>query len=347
MTTTYLRDPGSIRILVEFGVRNGLTMQQMLSRSGLRQEQLADPLVEIQADQEIRVIENLHNRLGKHSLLGIQVGWEYRITTYGVWGFTLLSSKDFQEVMELALRFLPLTYAFCPITARPILGQMALLFGDPVVPEPIKPFVIQRDMAAAHRLLRSLQVDEPDIGRFLYTGAKPRLGDGDLPSDWNIAIEYGSPLNAIVFDPAYLKTPLPLANPLTSASCEQLCHALIQKRRIRQGTAAIVKMYLRAFSGQGMLDLPTLASKLHMSERALRRHLQEESTSFSRLLTELRMELADDMLNSGAFSMAQIAEALDYSDQSSFSQAYKRWHGISPSALRGKKIDLTDAPEQG
>ena len=334
MSATYLRDPGSVRILVEFGLRNGLTEQQLLSRSGLRRDQLEDPLVEIQAHQEIRVIESLLNQLGTHPLLGIQVGWEYSITTYGVWGFALLSSKNVQEAMELALRFLPLTYALCPITARPLQGQMALLFGEPVAPEPIRSFIIQRDMAAAHKLIRSLQVDEFDVGRFLYSGPRPGRNDGAVPSDWNITIEYDSALNALVFDPAFLKTPLPLSNPLTSASCEQLCSALIQKRRTRQGVAAIAKTYLRAFSGQGMLDLPTLASKLHMSERALRRHLQNEATSFRELLAELRMELAGDMLNSGAFTMAQIAEALGYSDQSSFSQAYKRWYGLPPSACR-------------
>lgn len=334
MTASYLRDPGSIRLLVEFGLGNGIPEQLLLSRSGLKREQLDDPLVEVESAQELRVIENLLTLTRPYPLLGMRLGWDYSITTYGAWGFALLCSKTAQEALELALRFLPLTYAFCPITARPLQGHMAILFGEPVAPAPTKSFIIQRDMAAASKLLRSLLGEKSREARFLCTQAKPKTNEINLPADWGIEIEFGSSLNALIFDHTHLTTPLPLSNPLTSAACEQLCNALIQKRRTKQGTASIAKMYLRAHSGHGMLDLPRLAGKLHMSERALRRHLQEEGTSFSEILTEIRVELAAGMLSTGTYSMAHIADALGYSDQSSFSQAYKRWHGIPPSASR-------------
>lgn len=336
MTTSYLRDPGSIRLLVEFGLCKGLTEQQLLSRSGLCREQLGDPLVEVESAQELKVIENLVSLLGHEPLLGIRVGWQYSLTVYGQWGFALLCSSTVQQALELALRFLPLTYAFCSITARPLQGKMALLFSEPVVPESIKPFIIQRDMAAAAKLVHSLLGQGQKIERFIYTGEKPKLAALNMPEDWDVEIEFAGPLNALTFDTAHLQTVMPLANPLTAAACEQRCSELIQQRRIKQGSAAIVRMYLRAHSGGGMLDLPTLAGKLHMSERALRRHLQEEGTSFSKILSEIRMDVAADMLNAGTYSMAHIADALGYSDQSSFSQAYKRWHGVAPSTLQNK-----------
>lgn len=326
----YLRDPGSIRLLVEFGLANGLAAPQLLARSGLKEEQLDDPLVEVAPEQELRVIINLVSLLGAQPLPGIRAGWAYGISTYGIWGYALLCGKTIGEAMALALKFLPLTYAFCPISVRPLHGQMAVLFDEPVAPEAIRPFLIQRDMAAASKLIRSLLGEERPLGRFFYTGARP-ASDMDLPADWNIDIEFASPLNALLFDPAYLTLPLPLSNPLTYAHCEQLCSDLLHKRRSRQGTAALVRMHLLA---GGTRDLPELAGRLCMSERSLRRRLQAEGTCFSDILASVRMERAADLLEGGTHSIARIAEALGYSDQSSFSQAYKRWHGIPPSASR-------------
>ena len=70
---SYLRDPGSIRLLVEFGLGNGLAAPQLLARSGLKEEQLDDPLVEVEPEQELRVIMNLVNLLGIPSSLNFAV----------------------------------------------------------------------------------------------------------------------------------------------------------------------------------------------------------------------------------------------------------------------------------
>jgi|SRR5690554_1278246 len=337
MVTSYLRDLGSIRLLVQFGLRHGLTEQQLLSHSGLCREQLGDSLAEIEPTQEIAVIENLVTLLGDEPLLGMRVGWEYSLTVYGQWSFALLCSSTVEEALEQALRFLPLTYAFCSITVRRLNGQMAVLFADPIVPKRIKPFVIQRDMAAAAKLIKTLLGDERKIERFMYAGEKPHAPALSLPKDWDLEMEFGSALNALIFDATYLAAPMPLANPLTAAACERYCSEMIERRSMKQDTAATVRMYLHAYRDDGMLDLPTLAEKLHMSDRALRRHLQEEGSSFREILGEVRRQLAADMLSSGNHSMAHIAATLGYSDQSSFSQAYKRWHGVAPSAVRYKR----------
>lgn len=44
--------------------------------------------------------------------------------------------------------------------------------------------------------------------------------------------------------------------------------------------------------------------------------------------------LARELLKDGKLSLAAIAERLGYADLSSFSQAHKRWHGVSPRARK-------------
>jgi AraC-like DNA-binding protein len=73
-----------------------------------------------------------------------------------------------------------------------------------------------------------------------------------------------------------------------------------------------------------------------MSERTLRRRLAEEGTSLRALVDEVRATLAAEFLRSGSLTVAEIAHRLGYVEQSSFSQAFKRWHGVSPRAYAAR-----------
>lgn len=77
-----------------------------------------------------------------------------------------------------------------------------------------------------------------------------------------------------------------------------------------------------------------MAHLLNMSERTLKRWLQREGTSFSAMQTASRQAKADKLLADGRLTLTEIADALGFSDLSTFSQAYKRWTGHAPSAAR-------------
>lgn len=68
---------------------------------------------------------------------------------------------------------------------------------------------------------------------------------------------------------------------------------------------------------------------MSLSERTLRRRLAAEGTSVRKLIDEVRAALAAEFLISGSLSVAQIAAQVGYLEVSSFSQAFRRWHGVS------------------
>ena len=86
--------------------------------------------------------------------------------------------------------------------------------------------------------------------------------------------------------------------------------------------------------GEPKRDL--VASELCMSERTLRRRLEEEATSFIQLLDDTRRELAEQYLERLHLSLPQAAYLLGFSDQSSFFRACRRWFDRSPGQYRSK-----------
>ena len=90
--------------------------------------------------------------------------------------------------------------------------------------------------------------------------------------------------------------------------------------------------------GQGSVTETTIAQTLHMSTRNLNRKLSAENTSFKAVLLEIRTELASQYINDATLTLTEISYQLGFSEISSFSRAYKRWTGQSPSEARKEHL---------
>jgi len=77
-----------------------------------------------------------------------------------------------------------------------------------------------------------------------------------------------------------------------------------------------------------------IARMLGLSERTLRRHLQAEGASFADVVSAVRQELALHYLADAGLGLMEIALLLGYSEQSSFTAAFKSWTGLPPGEYR-------------
>ncbi|MCP5158415.1 MAG: AraC family transcriptional regulator [Gammaproteobacteria bacterium] len=82
----------------------------------------------------------------------------------------------------------------------------------------------------------------------------------------------------------------------------------------------------------------SLARDLHVSPRTLHRQLQEEGASLQALKDEVRREKAIDLLNRTSRPIKQIALAVGFLNEKSFSRAFKKWTGIPPESFREQRI---------
>ncbi len=88
-------------------------------------------------------------------------------------------------------------------------------------------------------------------------------------------------------------------------------------------------------------ETPTMrrvVSAAGTSGRTLQRQLEAEGTSFSDLLAETRRTEALKRLQTENVTITAIANDLGYYVQATFTRAFRRWAGISPSRFRAGKI---------
>lgn len=91
---------------------------------------------------------------------------------------------------------------------------------------------------------------------------------------------------------------------------------------------------LKARIGEMPLSIGHVAEDLSLSKRTLQRRLQQQSVNFAELRDQVRYHYSIGYLVKNSMSIDSISAALDFSDRTSFTNAFKRWTGMSPSTFR-------------
>ncbi len=315
------RTPASASLLAKLGAEHGVCEEVTLRGTGLRRELLDDPGGELSASQELQLIDNLLGALGDAPGLGLEAGVRYHLTTYGIWGFALISSPTMRSAVKTGLRYLDLTFAFCRIQADSSGDDLRLVLDTPDIPARLRRFVLERDAAPIPIRQVSFAFAAPaNVERYVEVfGVEPIFDAAETVA---------------FVDPALLDRPLPQADAHAAALALAQCHELLARREARTGVAGRVRDQLLS----RLVDPPhesEVAAALHLSDRTLRHQLASEGTSFRQLLAEVRERLAEELLVTGGLPVAEVARRLGYAEVSSFSQAFRRWKGVGPRAYLG------------
>lgn len=100
------------------------------------------------------------------------------------------------------------------------------------------------------------------------------------------------------------------------------------------GISGKVVDVLKKRIGQSSLSIDNIADELNLSKRTLQRRLQQQGISFAELRDRVRFHYSIDLLVKQQISIDRISSTLDFSDRTSFTNAFKRWTGLSPSTFR-------------
>lgn len=321
------RSVAGVALLVRFGAEHGIAADRLLADSGITPADLSDPDAEVAADQELRVIRTL---AGVMPDAGPTLGARYHVTTFGFLGYAFISSPTMLDAVNVALRFLDLSFTFSIPRASLSDGRAHIELDDSALPPPVARFLVERDLAAIHTVIAELLPDDAPLLAVDFRFPEPA---DTLRHErvFGLRPRFGRPRTVATFDAAFLARPLPQADPHTVALCEARCRDLVARRRARVGIAHEVRGLLArpGAIGRGM---DHVAHELAVSTRTLRRRLSDSGTSYQELLDEVREALAEELLAIRALAVEDVALRLGYAEASSFIHAFKRWKGVTPAA---------------
>ncbi|MGH8459455.1 MAG: AraC family transcriptional regulator ligand-binding domain-containing protein, partial [Nevskiales bacterium] len=143
-------------------------------------------------------------------------------------------------------------------------------------------------------------------------------------------VKFDQPFTEIRFPERMLDAPLMGADPSLLALMDQQGGKLLAEFARETNLVNETRAAICGLLKEGEPELASVAARLDMTPRILRRRLSGAGTNFQSLVDGVRRDLALSYIHNTEMSLLDIAFMLGFSDQSAFNRAFKRWTGQAP-----------------
>jgi AraC-like DNA-binding protein len=148
-------------------------------------------------------------------------------------------------------------------------------------------------------------------------------------------VVFNQPQNSILFDAATANTAVVSFNRMIYEQMQELCTTKLRELQTQETYTARVIKVLNQKQSYYSPKLNEVAAMLNISPRTLQRKLQEENTSYQDILESHQIEIASQLLRQPHTQIKEVAFALGFNNAQSFSRAFKRKLGMSPTEMKG------------
>jgi AraC-like DNA-binding protein len=312
--------------LDELGVR----ASAVLRRAGLPEGFVEQPRVLLNTE-ELFALWRAVGQVSTNPAIGLLLGTETKTERFQPIGLAALSTENFGLAIDQMARYKQLT---CPeetlqekddeewsIQFRWLLAEEV---EPPVLIECCFAWVLSTARLGTGTRISPLRVEF----------VQPRADVKNIERHFGCPVVCGAPRTAIIFRATDARRPFVTRNAeLLGILAPQFDEELKQEK----GDETFAER-VRIAIQQKLTGLrPTtedIANALHTSSRTLQRRLQEEGSSFQRVLDETRHHLARHYLHNSALDLNEAAYLLGYEDGNSFVRAFRTWEGVPPARWR-------------
>jgi AraC-like DNA-binding protein len=321
--------------LLSLARERGLDPDALLRAAGIAPSLLADPQASVPVARVHALVGSLLAETGDEAL-GLSAARHYQMATFGLLGAVAAVTPSMREVIRLFVEFSHLTFTFFLLDFQESASEGRLLLVSDGDLGPLHRFYLDRELAFVCETARTFW---PDTFRAVMR---------------SVELDYPEPREA-----ARYRAYFPCAVRFGARQARFTADLSADQPRVAANTLGLdqLKQHLRSFAGGlasedelvagvrrritiglqqsgGMPRLDAVAAELGLSERTLRRRLQDKQTSFRAVVDEVAAPIARRYLTETALTVGEVAERLGYSEPASFVRAFRRWTGTSPESYR-------------
>jgi AraC-like DNA-binding protein len=305
----------------------------LLAAAGIDPSSLQEPGGRLETEKISRLWELAAERSGDPAIALAQ-HYVAKPASFDVVGYTMMSSANLRDAIERLVRYLRVLSDALIMILSEERGRLRVTFelhgGDRPVPRQRVEFILVTVITFL-RWISGREVHPLAVALAYPTPADPAL----YAAAFHCPVAFDAPGSCLLFESAELARPLPTANPLLAELHERFAGDYLERFDHGQTSYRAREAIIRRLpDGEPRRD--QIAGDLALSERTLQRRLEEEGTSYVKLLDDTRRELAEQYLGRLHLSLAQAAYLLGFAEQSSFFRACKRWFDLSPGQYRSQ-----------
>ena len=311
-------------------------MAPLLKRVGLTPELIADPEVRRSVRSQITLLDEAAIAL-KDDCIGFTLARDFDLREIGLLYYVMASSQTLGEALKRIARYSKITNEALVFGYREG-NRLIISLGYSGVPRHSDRHQIEFCMFAVIRICRSL------TGQHLvpqhFSIAHHRSGGiSDMARFVGTEVQFGTDKDEFTLNVEARDLPLIHSDNYLNDFLLKYCEAALADRRgdvsqLRtrvENAISSVLPHRRVRAGD-------VARTLGMSQRTLERKLSDEGLNFTELLQQLRRDLAVRYLKERNLHVSKIAWLLGFQEVSSFTHAFKRWTGKTPSQVRTTEL---------
>jgi AraC-like DNA-binding protein len=307
----------------------------ILKRAGLTVEDIEDESVQLSVASQINYVNLLAQALDDR-LLGFHVALGMDLRRTGFLYYVAASSAVLGDALRGIARYSTMVNEGIKLETE--LGQtLRIGFEYAGISRQSDRHQIEAWITAIIRCCREITGRELQPTR--VTIIHQRIPQSvEIDSFFGHAVEFGADKDEVTFPGEAAKLAIVRADPYLNKLLVRYCEDVLARRKTRLGALqADVENALAALLPHGGTSIESVAAKLHVSPRTLRRKLAAEGVTFAGILEDLRHALAKHYLAEQDLSISRIAWMLGYTEVSAFSHAFRRWTGGPPRAVRSER----------
>ena len=322
------------QVMINFALHRGMDRASCLLGTGISEEALSSAEGMVSREQEMRLIENMMLAMPDGLAMGFELGLQYSLATFGVWGFALRTSKTLRDAVLIGIRYLPLSTVYCKVALIDEGDEFGISLDSSVISPHLREFLLERDMATTINLIKELSLSGFGIKKLQFAG-QPSIDATLIEKLCGIKPVFFAQKNSITVSRAEADLPFANYDAGLVLLLEEQCRLRMQRISV-SGVSGRVRQKLLGDLGLSS-SLDDMAVALAMSPRTLRRKLEQEGASFRDIVDEERKQIAMQLLENSSMKMDDLAAHLGFMDSGGFVRAFRRWLSCSPSEYRESK----------
>ena len=306
-------------------------LEALFRKHGVPRGLLAEGQVRIAAEQYSGLLQDIMIAMGDEMLGYTRVS--HRLGTWKMMCHAVITAETLGEALRRYCHFFSL-FDWGMVPKLRVEGGEAVLRLTPTDPErPLAHYAHVSTLFYYHR-----------FACWLLDYSIPILG---------VDFSFPAPFYAEEFRPMYRYAPVHCEQPVTRMrfSAAMLDEPVRQDRRsleeflanpnlvmvARQFDHSSWQARVRGIIGRDPVTMPSfeqVAEELHLNPQTLRRRLKREGLTFNEIRSQLRRDLAIDLLSRTRHSVEEIGYRVGFADPSNFIRAFRQWTGVTPYSYR-------------
>jgi AraC-like DNA-binding protein len=311
----------------------GKNATPILAKVGATPDQVADDKIRLEVSKQIKILELASAEL-QDELLGFHLAQVFDLREIGLVYYVTASSQRLSDALQNGRRYSRIMNDGVRLDVNLDHHATGIALEYVGVDRQSDRHQIEFWLVALMRICR--QVTETRLApRHVRIGHRRDETPFEMRRFFGCDVEFGAGKDEIILTAAAASMPIVGSdNHLNELLLRYADEALVDRPRARSTVRSIVERALPELLPHAKANASNVAEKLALSRRTFRRKLRDEGVSFGNILEETRAALAKRYLAERDLPISQIAWLLGYSEISSFTNAFKRWTGMTPRQFR-------------